>query len=358
MPDLSAKTAPQTPGTSPLRIGFLAPALWAIEGRGNGVIAQARAQAAALTRLGHSVHWLTPWSPTDPADLDVVQFFVGGYGMHWIEHTNRRNLRRLVWAPIIDTNASNFAYRAIAALGTLHPKISTVPGSFRRQALASDLCIARSAHERERLVRGLGVSESKVRIVLNGITPPAPADPELARRTLGFSGDIALHLSIYSDPRKNVLNLIRAVGPLNIPLVIAGAASPGPMLDEITSLARTYPSVSLLGYLEHDLLQSLYAAARVFILPSVHEGTGLAALEAAAHGANIVITSRGGTRDYFGTLARYVEPGDVSGIRTQVEASWNSPRTAALRDHVVSTLTWDHSAASLARAYRDISVTA
>jgi len=122
-------------------------------------------------------------------------------------------------------------------------------------------------------------------------------------------------------------------------------------LDEIDRISERFGNVTRLGFMERDELNGLYAACKVFCLPSTHEGTGLVALEAASYGAAVVITRNGGTPDYFLDLAEYVDPDSVENIRQAVERAWNAPPTDALRRHVVDNLSWDQSAASLARAY-------
>ncbi len=221
----------------------------------------------------------------------------------------------------------------------------------RRQALAAGLVVCRSKHERERVVRGLGISSDKTEIVLHGIHRPVPADPALARASLDLPDEFLLHISRYSDERKNVCRLIEAVGPLGLPLVIAGFAEPGPTLDRIQSLAQRFPSVKLFGFQPAAVRESLYAACRVFCLPSVHEGVGLVALEAAAQGAKVVATSRGGPPDYFGPLVDYVDPYDVSHIRETIAGAWRAPARGELKEHILANRTWDHTALGLVQAY-------
>ena len=161
-------------------------------------------------------------------------------------------------------------------------------------------------------------------------------------------------MSAYTQGRKNVERLIRAAGPLEIPLIIAGTAEPGETLDRLRGLCETYPHVRLLGFQPPDMLQSLYAGCRVFALPSLHEGTGLVALEAAAHGAGVVITRCGGPPDYFGNLASYCDPHDIDSIRRAVEERWERPEGDRLQRHVLDTLTWDQSAHRLAAVYQQL----
>lgn len=334
-----------------MNIGLMLPTLFSIDTAGNGVRVQAWRQADALERAGCRVVRLDPWKYCDARELDVVQFYVGGFAMHMIESMRPFMGRMLAFAPIIDSNQSFRSYRLAAAAGGVMPRFATVPGEFRRQALASDLVIARSSHERDRLVHGLGVEPSKIEIVLNGVDPVTDADPEGARKMLQLPRDFVLHVSSYAQERKNVVRMVEAIGPTGLPLVIAGNAMPGPILTTLKSLAERHRNVRLLEFLDQRTLHGLYAACRVFCLPSVHEGTGLVALEAASLGARIVITKNGGPPDYFLSMAEYVDPDSVAGIRSAVQRAWEAPASDALRAHVLSNLTWDASARSLMEAY-------
>jgi glycosyltransferase involved in cell wall biosynthesis len=335
-----------------MRIGFLIPTSFALDGPGNGVRVQAVRQADALTGLGHEVTLLNPWQHYDLAAFDVVQFFQGGFQTFNADTIALPPHVLRVWAPMIDTNESNRRYRLAAKLGHLHPKIYTIPGVFQDQGRNVGLVVARSSHERERLVEGLGIEGGKVRIVLNGVNPPKPADPARGRQLAGWDEPFVLHVSLYTQGRKNVVNMVRAIAPTGLKLVIAGTASPGDVLDQLNALAKKYPNVKLLGFQTEQDLNSLYAACKVFCLPSDHEGTGLVALEAASHGAAVVITRNGGPPDYFGTLAEYVDPYQPDSIREAVLRAFAAPPSDRLLRHVLDHLTWADSARQLVEAYR------
>lgn len=313
---------------------------------------QAWRQAEALRRLGHEVLELTPWEAAPLDRLDVIHFFLGGPLIHRIEDLRFLFKASLAFAPMIDSMESNWRYRIAAWIGSRHPRLMTVPGLFRANALGSEVVIVRSTHERDRIVRGLGVDPAKVEIVLNGIDPPPPVDPTLARSRLDLPDRFLFHVSSYTQERKNVARLAEAVGPLGLPLIVAGAAVEGAELERLRALARRHPSIRLLGHLDQETLLSAYAACEVFCLPSLNEGTGLVGLEAAALGAKIVVTRNGGPPDYYGPLAEYVDPLDVGGIRAAVERAWSAPKDDRLRTRVLTELTWDTSAARLVEAYR------
>ena len=63
-----------------------------------------------------------------------------------------------------------------------------------------------------------------------------------------------------------------------------------------------------------DQLEDLYRRAKVFCLPSIGEGVGLVALEAASFGCDIVVTRIGGPKEYYDDMAYVVNPYKVDEI--------------------------------------------
>lgn len=334
-----------------MRIGLLLPATHALDGVSNGVRSAAVGQAEALRRLGHDAILLEPWNLTDPASLDCVHFYQGGCGHFQIEGKRPHPVKMLTFAPQIDSNEPIWKYRIAAEVGRFIPRFFTVPRLLKDQCLGCDVVMARSRHDRERIVRGLGVDPAKVEIVLNGVDPPpADADPALARGTFNLPAEYALHVSRFANANKNVVALCKAVAPTGLPLYIAGPSNPGTILDDLHRLADRHSNIRILGFMDRPTLQSLYAGCKVFCLPSLHEGTGIVALEAAVYGAEIVITRHGGPPDYFLRWGHYCDPFSVESIRAAFTSAWRQPRRTDLRDHVLKNLTWDCSARALAAA--------
>src|SRR5437762_12281718 len=337
-----------------MRIGFMLPGIFSVGNRGNGNAEQARQQAQALEQRGHTVLRLNPWEWQDERLLDVLHFFLGGASLDGV--TRHRQLSKpgiLVFSPIIDSNQPLVSYRLAAAIGSLSARFLTTPGMLRNQANFSDVIICRSAHESRRVARGLGIAREKLEVVLNGYTPPpvSTANADAVRAALALPADFLLHVSAFTQERRNVLRLAEAAESLGYPLVIAGSSAPGIVLRELQNRARKNNRIRVLGYVDADVKHALFEACRVFCLPSYHEGTGLAALEAAAHGANIVITRNGGPPDYFLDHAEYVDPYSLSGIRAAIARAWARPRNEALRAHVTQNLTWHQSASRLESVY-------
>jgi len=298
------------------RIGLLLPAHYAFA-RGNGIRQEAVLKAQGLTLLGHQVEFLSPWTVPDAGSLDIVHFFYGGLALADIAAVRQIRPKRLVFSTTIDSNQGFVAYRLAAWLGTRVAALHTIPGEFRRQALLADAVVVRSEHERERVVTGLGIPAHKVHLVHLGIDLTGIDAPRAAASS---ERDGIFHLSTFGQPRKNVLRLIAAVGPTGLRLTIAGSCPPE-ALPAITAAAKPFPAITIRGFLTGPERDELYYRSRVFALPSLHEGTGLAALEAAARGCQVVITKNGGPPDYFTGLGQLIDPLSVPALRAALVAA-------------------------------------
>jgi len=158
------------------------------------------------------------------------------------------------------------------------------------------------------------------------------------------------------EPRKNVLQLIKAFRSttLNTQLVIIGHTFDKQYFEECFKAAKGDKNIIFCGFLSHDsdLLGSAYAAAKALVLPSWYETPGIVALEAGLGGANIAITSVGGTMEYFKDLAFYINPTDLSSITKAIVNSWRHDRTSKLKDHILNNYTMKQVAIKTLEAYR------
>ena len=218
----------------------------------------------------------------------------------------------------------------------------------------SDLLLPNSDLESELIVKMFNIDRKKVLTVPNGVDQSfAVASPRMFVEKYGLS-DFILFVGRIDDPRKNVSRLIRAFdeAEINTQLVIIGSRIGEERSWNLNSGVRS--RILHLESLPHEseLLKSAYAASKVFALPSWIETPGLAALEAAIAGANVVITDRGSTREYFGEQVWYVDPSSVESIKTALTEAYHSKKRPELREHILSKYTWDRVATETLKAYK------
>src|SRR5262249_10181210 len=140
--------------------------------------------------------------------------------------------------------------------------------------------------------------------------PVSFAEATAIRERLGIEDEFILFVGTI-EPRKNLINLLRAVEELctttdlRPQLVVAG--SEGWLsgdLDTYLHSMRMKERVVFTGYLQDEELRALYAACRVFVYPSLYEGFGLPLLEAMACGAPVVTSNVPSLVETAGEVAR------------------------------------------------------
>lgn len=153
------------------------------------------------------------------------------------------------------------------------------------------------------------------------------------------------------EPHKNQLGLVEALEGLDLRLVIVGHPHPHHLdyLDRVRKAANGKAEL-ILG-LPHSQLPVLYRRAKVHVLPTWFETTGLASLESGLSGCNIVTTSRGHAREYFGSFAWYCDPADPPTIRRAVEQALAAPPHSGLADRIRARYSWERVATTTLQAY-------
>lgn len=165
-----------------------------------------------------------------------------------------------------------------------------------------------------------GVQRERLRVVHNALTPGAGTwRKQAARQTLGLPDSIPVVLSLGRLSReKGVEHLLRAFALMERGqeslLVIAGE---GPEKQRLEQIAQVLGVSIRTRFVGHILDPSPYfAAADVFAMPSLSEGSPYTLLEALAAGTPVVATRAGGIPEMVshGITALTVPPGDSAAM--------------------------------------------
>lgn len=219
----------------------------------------------------------------------------------------------------------------------------------------ADRVVCNSNAECDLLAKIFNIPREKFFTVYNGIDQYflKPVDGQLFRDAFGITGKFVLNVANV-EPRKNQLELVRAMkAHPELQLVLIGHVRDQAYAD--ACFAEGGEQLRYIGPVGHesDLLRSAYSACSVFALPSTLETPGLAALEAFATGAPVVVTAEGCTREYFGDGATYVNHDDTAGIAEAIGKNVDSPRSFLSTIVASADFTWVRVIDRLVELYKD-----
>jgi glycosyltransferase involved in cell wall biosynthesis len=178
-----------------------------------------------------------------------------------------------------------------------------------------------SAHT-ARAVAASGIPAHRVAVAMPGTARPVITGQRRAQ------GPLQLLAVGTVTPRKGHLLLIEALSGLrNLDwrlTCIGSLMRDGAAADALRGAIAAYrlgDRVTLAGEVPAEALSAAYRSADLFVLPSFHEGYGMAYAEALAHGLPVVATTAGAIPDTVpATAALLVPPGDAAALREALHA--------------------------------------
>src|SRR5262249_53189178 len=180
-----------------------------------------------------------------------------------------------------------------------------------------------SAASQRAVARKFGLAEGSIPVVPEApdpvFAPRSLEEVDEARSAIGARGPYVLFAGGIS-PHKDVAGLVDAYadmrGRVEDPptLVLAGALDDEVYASAAGDVRRRIADrglnghVLLPGFVTDEILARLYTGAALVVNPSLGEGFGLPAVEAAACGAPLVLSDLPAHRESLGDAAEYVAP--------------------------------------------------
>jgi glycosyltransferase involved in cell wall biosynthesis len=167
---------------------------------------------------------------------------------------------------------------------------------------------------------------------------------------------------------KNLPRLIKAVGKINVPLVMVGKSLLEAEFDKTNpwnqDLVKTQeliaqnPDIHALGFVPTEDLVALYNLATAFVMPSLYEGFGLPILEAMASGCPVITSRAGSLLEVAGDAAFFVDAEDIDSIADGInEVFENTNQQTDLSERGLvqaKKFSWKKTAADTLKAYRQV----
>lgn len=223
-------------------------------------------------------------------------------------------------------------------------------------------------HGKLDIVKYLGVPKSKVTVVYPGLDPrfdmpPTHAEITEFRRDKGLPERYMLYLGTL-EPRKNVPALIRAFAAIKehvkgVKLVLAGGKGWG--FEEIFAEVERFSlqnEIYFPGFVPNEELKLWYAAADLFVYPSLYEGFGLPPLEAMACGTPVITSNATSLTEVVGEAGVTIAPNNEKLLAETMVQLLNSPEELCTRREMglqqAARFNWSQSAQVQAEVYRQV----
>ena len=241
---------------------------------------------------------------------------------------------------------TKFKLRIESIVGTFFSGISSEYGIKKQVCQLADVILPNTQAEMNQIRQLFDIPQHHMHVIPNGVeTRFLKAESTEFMQRYGLK-DFVLFVGQASSTRKNVLRLLEIAPSLDAPLVLIGDVVTDEYSKQCAELIKRNNVLHLPTQEHHStLLASAYAAAKVFVLPSLFETPGIAAMEAALAGCAVVITKHGGTKEYFKEMASYIDPHDSSSLLKNInklkhryeELRIKNP----LKTHIASHYSWD-----------------
>lgn len=231
----------------------------------------------------------------------------------------------------------------------------------RIAARRSNLILANSEFTRQEIISTLSVDPRKVRkITLGPGDGQVPESSTFAAVLERYAVRRPYILALGSaTPNKNNTRVIQAFRTIrerfpDLSLVIGGRNWLGKSFDPAILDDR----VILTGFVDDADLPVLFAAAKLFVFPSLHEGFGLPVIEAMAHGVPVIASNVTALPEVGGHAALYVDPLSVTDLADKMALLLSRPELAdemsrkGLRR--VESFRWETACQEIAAACREL----
>jgi len=162
-------------------------------------------------------------------------------------------------------------------------------------------------------------------------------------------------------PEKGLHDLINAfkVMTCNYKLVIAGDADHETVYSKkLRQMADGDNRIILTGYITGEPLNQVYSHARLFVLPSYHEGHPIALLEAISYGLSVLVSDIPANKEVGLPDERFFRCGDVADLKekmeTLVKTGLTERENQAIFKQISEKCNWDKIAEQTIKVYENV----
>lgn len=274
-----------------------------------GVRIQAIMWRDGLRELGHDAELINNWDVPDWKTFDaLIVFDFGGSFRLWMQGLSWNN-KKIAVAPIIDPHWSMKKFKFFTKFWGSHRHLG-LTSRFHDLYIGcqyGQIFFTRSDEETAYLSYSCDIPKDKIyQIPLSVRFQPLKEMPE--------KENFCFHASRLRADNKNVSRLIQAAIKYGFELRLGGILNGKDEDKWLHDQIDGHKNIQYIGMVNDNELKDWYRRCKVFALPSLVEGVGMVALEAAGYGAEIVLTNHGAPKEYWDGQAALVDPLSVDEI--------------------------------------------
>ncbi|UQB70335.1 glycosyltransferase family 4 protein [Epilithonimonas zeae] len=199
---------------------------------------------------------------------------------------------------------------------------------FKKAAVSADKIIAISEQTKRDIIQFLKVDESKIDVVYQGCHASfkEKQSEEILRQVKEkFNLPEKFLLSVGTiEPRKNLLNVVKALKDSQIPLVVVGAKKPKYFKLIEKEIKKGKVEVHFLSGVSMEELAGIYKLAEIFIYPSFFEGFGIPVIEALFSETVVITSNTSCLPEAGGPDSVYVNPENMDDISAKINFLWDN----------------------------------
>jgi len=196
-------------------------------------------------------------------------------------------------------------------------------------------------------------------LIYNGVTLPEKSKETDFLTRIGVTpGNYLLAVARFVH-EKGLHDLIWAFKGLrcDYKLVIAGEADHETNYSRnLRQMASEDDRIILTGYITGESLNQVYTYARLFVLPSYHEGLPIVLLEAMSYGLPVLVSDIPANKEVKLSAERYFRCGDVDDLRDKLEIllekELSEEERQEIRKNIEEKYNWDKIAEQTIEVYR------
>jgi len=199
---------------------------------------------------------------------------------------------------------------------------------FKKASFSADKIIAISEQTKRDIIQFLKVNENKIEVVYQGCHASfkeKQSEEILKQIKEKFNLPEKFILNVGTiEPRKNLLNVVKALKDSKIPLVVVGAKKPKYFKLIEKEIEKNKIEVQFLSGISMEELAGIYKLAEIFIYPSFFEGFGIPVIEALFSETVVITSNTSCLPEAGGPDSVYVNPYNVNDIKAKILFLWEN----------------------------------